>query len=699
MYGMGRMRDQQTASISLRRAVPERRSAMITVWLRTAVAILFLGVFAPLASADGGSAWGWGWNYDGQIGDGTNGQWQENRYRTTPVQVLGISGVRKVSAGVNFSVALLEDGTVWAWGDNVYGQLGDGTRVDHSVPVRVVGLDDVVAIASGDYHSLAVRSDGTVWAWGRNLYGAIGDGTTNNNRDIPVQVNGLTDAVAVAAGAMHSMALRSDGTVWAWGYNANGETGTNPNVFPPEPVQVPGRTDMVAIACGGFHSLALRGDGTLWAWGRNDKGQLGLDRSGSYPPYQVALPVPVVAMAAGRSHTVALDITGTVWAWGYNKYGQVGDGTYTDRSLPVSVTALSPAIRVAAGGYHSAAVLADRTVWCWGDNSQGQLGDGTFTDRSLPVKTRVLREVREITAGFHHCMAATEMTRAATRLATLDRSGIITEPIILRGYLYRMEDNTPIDGRSIAFRIAGTHVGSAVTDTNGRASLNWIISDGPATRTIEAEFAGDPFYLGSTAAATLTAQTVGTKMWGIDSAAMISDRALLRAYLWRRDNVGVSGKTISFLVDGVSAGTAKTNAVGRAQLLYPVPDASGYGPRQVVALWSGDVGYLSSMCANTLYVQRAIPYIWVLPRSVPSGGVAHLYAYFRRLFDYEPQAGKTVVFRVDGTVVQTVVTDSTGVARHEYVTSQPAGTYSIRCEFAGNVLLEPGYGEAILTIY
>ena len=669
---------------------------MRAVILRAAIAALVLATCSGRAVAVAASAWAWGYNYYGQIGDGA-----AERYRTTPVKAAGITGVQDVAGGIMHSVALLADGTVWAWGDNTYGQLGDGTSTGSAVPVQVVGLTDIVSIASGEYHCLAVRSDGTVWAWGRNQYGQIGDGSTTN-RTSPVLVAGLTNVVAVSGGAQHSMALRSDGSVWAWGHNGYGQVGISHMVYPHEPVQVPGLSGVSAIACGGFHSLCVTADGIVWAWGQNNDGQLGrgtFDGGANETPQAVTGVSGAVAVAAGRSHSLAVTNNGDVWAWGDNRWGQLGDGTHTDRSSAGIVTGVSGAIRVAAGGYHSSALLADTTVWGWGDNGMGQLGDGTYTTRNHPVRAADIRQVRKIAAGFYHSLAAAELEVAATRLTTLDRTGIITDPVTLRGYLYRMPDNAPIEGRTIGYRVHGTSVGSAVTDSDGRASLNWAITDGPANRTIEAEFAGDPFYLGSTALATLTALTVPTKMWGLDRAGMITDTVLLRAYLWREDSVGIGGKAIAFTVDGTSVGSANTNSVGRAQLPYVIPDGAGAGTRPVVARWNGDGGYLSSACANTLYVQRAVPYLWVLPRSVAQGGNADLYAYFRRLFDYQPQPGKTVDFKLDGTVIQTVTSDANGVARYLYHTAEPPGVYAVRCQFYGDAWLEGGYGQAKLTIY
>jgi len=350
----------------------------------------------------------------------------------TWLQAQNLAGVRAIAAGGNTSFALLSDGTVWTWGNNEYGQLGDGTLTNRTSPVRVSGLTDAVVISG----RLAVKRDGTVWQWGEHLDPSTGAPIINKE---PVQVSGLTEIVAAAGGSAHSLALRSDGTVWAWGLNSLGELGVgmpsapSPPVgapstplasgepFPPmtlpgraTPVQVSGLTDMAAVATGSWHSLALKRDGTVWSWGENGDGLLGdgltLNLNGvtispdRWAPAQVGGLSDVVAVAPGYGHNLALKADGTVWAWGFNGHGQLGDGTTETRTTPVKISGLAGVIKIAAGDAHSMAVKRDGTVWVWGSNATGQLGDGTTADRLSPVQA-ALTGTAAVAGGQFHSLA------------------------------------------------------------------------------------------------------------------------------------------------------------------------------------------------------------------------------------------------------------------------------------------------------
>jgi alpha-tubulin suppressor-like RCC1 family protein len=213
--------------------------------------------------------------------------------------VSGLTNIVAVAAGTEFSLALDGSGAVWAWGTNAHGELGDGTTTNRLTPVRVSGLTNVVAVsaggASGD-HALALKADGTVWAWGGNGSGQLGDGTTTE-RHAPVPVVGLAAVVAVAAGGSHSLALRADGTVWAWGLNGSGQLGTNSTASSPTPVQVAGLTGATALAAGAYQSLAATPDATVWAWGSDGFGQLG-DGVVPTPVSQSNVPVRTLAFGA-----------------------------------------------------------------------------------------------------------------------------------------------------------------------------------------------------------------------------------------------------------------------------------------------------------------------------------------------------------------------------------------------------------------
>ncbi|MGE5549953.1 MAG: PKD domain-containing protein [Bacteroidota bacterium] len=377
------------------------------------------GEYYSLGLKRDGTIWAWGINDNGQLGDGTTAN------SAIPLQVKGIGGagylteIADIFGARRHALAVGRDGTVYAWGNNSDGQLGNGTISSSLLPSQVLGpgggglLTGVTKACGGYFHSLALKADGTVWAWGKNNYGQLGDGTTTG-KSTPVQVKGpggagfLTNVVAIGSGAYHSLAVKADGTVWAWGNNQLNQLGDGTATHRYTPVQVKGPggagylTGVTAVSGGNYHAIALKGDGTVWAWGYNNHGQLGNE---TYT--DSAVPVQVKgALGVGNITNVktvygcywgatALKHDGTIWTWGYNNYGQLGNGTTADSNYPVKVKGaggsgyVTDAVRLGSGHYHSIYLKQDRTPWGWGYNYYGQLGDGTAANRSYPTAAQI----------------------------------------------------------------------------------------------------------------------------------------------------------------------------------------------------------------------------------------------------------------------------------------------------------------------
>ena len=343
-----------------------------------------------------GTVQAWGDASFAQLGNGYN--------QSRPQPSLG-SGVTQIAGGADHTIALKNDGTVWTWGYNGFGQLGNGTTIDSSIPIQVSGLSGITAVAAGYSHSLALKNDGTVWAWGYNGAGQLGDGATTNS-SFPVQVSNLFGVMAIAGGELHSLALKSDGTVRAWGDNRFGQLGNGSTSASAVPVQVSNLTGVSAVACSADHTLALRNDGTVWAWGNNDAGQLGNGTTtNSSVPIQVSNLFGVTAVAAGGFHSLARKNDGSVWAWGYNVDGELGNGTTTGSSVPIQIGSLAGIAAISSGRYHNLALKSDGTVQAWGYNPDGELGDSTTANSSVPVQVVNLSGVTLIAAGQLHSFA------------------------------------------------------------------------------------------------------------------------------------------------------------------------------------------------------------------------------------------------------------------------------------------------------
>jgi alpha-tubulin suppressor-like RCC1 family protein len=327
-----------------------------------------------------GSVWAWGLNTDGQLGDNTTTQ------RKTPIQVSGLSGVVAVAAGAKHSLALTSAGVLYAWGDNLYGQIGNANNTDQKLPVQV--MTGVAQIAAGDYHSIALKTDGTVQVWGANNESQLADGGTTN-RNTPYQVTGLGLVNAIAGGGNHTLVvLAAGGSMKAWGKNTNGQLGDGSTYArASSPVAVSTVVNATSITGGFAFSLARLFDGSLYSWGHNPNGQLGFGDTTQRPtPAALSSLGSVAAVAAGGYHALALLGDGSVAAWGHNTYGSLGDGSGTQRTSPVAVAGLASAVAIGSGQYHSVAVTSAGEVWAWGYNNYSQLGDGTTANQLSPVK-------------------------------------------------------------------------------------------------------------------------------------------------------------------------------------------------------------------------------------------------------------------------------------------------------------------------
>ncbi len=311
---------------------------------------------------------------------------------------------QSIAAGGWHTLAICSDSTVKAFGENATGELGDGSTTDRNIPTPVIGLTGIIAVSGGgdqlEAHSMALKSNGNVYAWGSNLYGGLGNGTTTSSM-VPVQVLNMSNAIAIDAGGWHSVALKNDNTVWTWGWNTDGQLGDGTTTDKTIPMQVAGLSDVKAISAGTYHVLALKNDGTVWAWGDNISGQIGdgstTDRT---TPVQVTGLTNVSAIATGRFFSLAVKNDGTVWTWGENLYGQLGNNTTVNSSVPVQVTGITGVTSiVTCGAFECHVVKNDNTVWAWGRNTYGNLGDGTTTHRSVPVQTLGISDVIELAAG------------------------------------------------------------------------------------------------------------------------------------------------------------------------------------------------------------------------------------------------------------------------------------------------------------
>ena len=365
----------------------------------TAYERIAAGSFQSVGLGPDGTADAWGQNGFGQLGDGSTTD------RLTPVKVAVPAGVTfaSVAAGNVHSVGIGADGNAYAWGWNGSGELGDGSTEIRSTPVRVAMPAGVTltSVSAGYSHSVGIGSDGNTYSWGRNGSGQLGDGSTAI-RSTPAKVAvpaGVT-LTSVSAGHAHSVGIGSDGNTYAWGRNGGGQLGDGSTADRSTPVRVavPAGVTLTSVSAGYSHSLGIGSDGNTYAWGWSDVGQVG-DGSTAIrsTPVKVAVPagVTLTSVSAGDAHSLGIGSDGNTYAWGWNRYGQLGEGTDASRLTPVKV-AMPVGVTltsVSAGAAHSVGVGSDGSAYAWGYNESGQVGDGTTTNRLTPVLVSAPRVV------------------------------------------------------------------------------------------------------------------------------------------------------------------------------------------------------------------------------------------------------------------------------------------------------------------
>ena len=505
-----------------------RGSAVI---LAAIIAALIMAIAVPAASG-ANRAMSWGYNAWGVLGNGNSAHYETHEIGNFPgpfpapvcgtgttgecpvgpylneVSAVSAGGGSRFAAGGAHSLALLSNGTVMAWGENLYGQLGDGTHSGptacvyfvgvhyegedfspcSATPVAVSGLSGVTAIAAGDGHSLALLSNGTVMAWGLNSSGQLGDGTTENS-DVPVAVSGLSGVIGISAGSGQSLALLSNGTVMAWGANEWGQLGDGTTKDRHKPVAVSGLSGVTAVSAGGGHSLAILSDGTARSWGGNGYGLLG---DGSTESELEFSDVPVVvsglsgvaAVSAGLENNLALLSNGAVMSWGHDSLGAGGGIEIVD--VPVEVCAvdadynglyppppctsgpyLSGVTAVSSGPNHDMALLNTGAVVAWGGPD---LGNATTGGSNVPVEVSGLSDVSGISAGEEYSLSFGPAAPAVTGVGP-------TQGLEAGGTTVNIAGTNFAEGATVAF---GSTTATKVT-VNSTSSITAVSPAGTGT--------------------------------------------------------------------------------------------------------------------------------------------------------------------------------------------------------------------------
>ena len=385
-------------------------------------------------------------NYEGKINENRNYQ------KLLNVDELKLSekNIVQISAGYGHTVALDEEGRVYIWGFNYYGQLGDGTTTNSPLPICISDKENelkgkkIISISAGIFHTVALDEEGKVYTWGHNGNGQLGDGTTEES-NVPICISNKENElkgkkiISISAGGVHTVAIDEEGKVYTWGYNEFGQPGDGTTTNSVLPICISDKENelkgkrIVDISAGGAHTVALDEEGKVYTWGYNEFGQLG-DGTTTNSTLPICISEKgnelkgkkIVDVSAGYGHTVAIDEEGKIYAWGFNEYGQLGDGTTTYSVLPICISDKENGLKgkrivdISAGGGHTVAIDEEGKAYTWGNNEYGQLGDGTTTNSVLPIcisdKENELKgkKIVDVSAGYGHTVALDEEGKVYT---------------------------------------------------------------------------------------------------------------------------------------------------------------------------------------------------------------------------------------------------------------------------------------------
>ena len=328
-----------------------------------------------------GSLWTWGLNSHGSVGDGTTGSTSN---RNKPVRIEG--NWESVSAGRFHTVAIKSDGTVWSWGWNIYGEVGDGTTTQRNSPVMIEG--SYASVYASYDATIAFKSDGSYCAWGENYKNRLGLNSAILQYHVPT-ASSTNNWDSISMSVYHSLGIRNGGQLWTWGFGDSYELGYGNTLDQLTPTRLGTESNWASVSAGTRYSAAIKTNGTLWTWGRSTYGELGDGAMSSTKqiPTQVGTDTNWAQVSARSYNIAAIKTNGDLWIWGRNDSGQLGIGTSgagTDKTSPVQVPGKWK--QVVVGGSHTLGIKSDGTLWAWGGNGSGQLGDGTYTSRNTPVK-------------------------------------------------------------------------------------------------------------------------------------------------------------------------------------------------------------------------------------------------------------------------------------------------------------------------